>query len=45
MKQRGGLIPITAFVPGLRGKQQMKKKNKRKAQMGKGLKRYYHARR
>ena len=45
MKQRGGVIPIGAIVPGLKGKQRMKKKNKRKAQKGRGLKRYYHARR
>ena len=42
MKQRGGVIPIGALVPGLRAvgktKQRMKKKNKRKAQKGKGLK-------
>ena len=62
-KQKGGVIPLVAVIPGLmaagktaelaalgaavghKTKQWMKKKNKRKAQKGKGLKRYYHARR
>ena len=45
MKQKGGVIP---WFPGLivsavkpKTKQWMKKKNKRKAQKGRGLKRYY----
>jgi len=63
MKQKGGVIPIAAIVPGLiaagktaglaalgaavghKTKQWLKKKNKRKTQKGRGLKRYYHARR
>jgi len=63
MKQKGGVIPIAALVPGLiaggktavlsalgaavghKTKQWLKKKNKRKTQKGRGLKRYYHARR
>ena len=62
-KQKGGVIPLAAVIPGLmaagktaglpalgaavghKTKQWMKKKNKRKAQKGKGLKRYHHARR
>ena len=39
-----GLAALGAAV-GHKTKQWMKKKNKRKAQKGKGLKRYYHARR
>ena len=43
MKQKGGVIP---WFPGLivsavGNKQWTKKKNKRKAQKGRGLKRYY----
>ena len=62
-KQKGGVIPLAAVIPGLmaagktaglaalgaavghKTKQWMKKKNKRKALKGKGLKRYHHARR
>ena len=63
MKQKGGVIPMAALIPGLvaggkkaalaaigaavghKTKQWLKKKNKRKTQKGRGLKRYYHARR
>ena len=45
MKQKGGVIPIAAIIPGFKVKKWMKKKNKRKGQKGRGLKRYYHARR